>query len=109
MAPLYGANYTFLLRIVKKNKHCNWVVFQISTLHVFLETFDQEQKVFSSPRLALYYNVVVGPRFTSILVEDNLRDLGHLPQQFSSYSPSYSPYDVTYDVIGNLHYSASYP
>ena len=27
----------------------------------------------------------------------------------ASYSPSYSPYDVTYDVIGNPHYSASYP
>ena len=25
------------------------------------------------------------------------------------YSPYYSPYDVTYDVIGNPHYSASYP
>ena len=25
------------------------------------------------------------------------------------YSPSYSPYDVISDVIGNPHYSASYP
>ena len=66
MAPLYNDNFTFLLRIIKKNKHCNWVVFQISTLHVFLENFDQEQKSFSNPRLALYYNVVVGPRFTAI-------------------------------------------
>ena len=34
---------------------------------------------------------------------------GHLCQHFPSYSPYYSPYDVTYDVIGNPHYSASYP
>jgi len=66
MALLYGANFTFLFRIVKKNKHCDWVVFQISSLHVFLESFDQGQKSFSSPRLALYYNVAVGPRFTAI-------------------------------------------
>jgi len=30
----------------------------------------------------------------------------HLPQH---YSPYYSPYDVICDVIGNPHYSASYP
>ena len=33
----------------------------------------------------------------------------HLCQHFPSYSPYYSPYDVTHDVIGNPHYSASYP
>jgi len=31
--------------------------------------------------------------------------LGH----FALNDPSYSPYDVTSDVIGNPHYSASYP
>jgi len=28
---------------------------------------------------------------------------------FALNDPYYSPYDVTYDVIGNPHYSASYP
>ena len=31
--------------------------------------------------------------------------LGH----FALNDPSYSPYDVISDVIGNAHYSASYP
>ena len=41
------------------------------------------------------------------------REVVHLRSLTSAilayYSPSYSPYDVISDVIGNLHYSASYP
>ena len=40
-----------------------------------------------------------------IRVESFKRDLSH----FALNDPYYSPYDVTYDVIGNPHYSASYP
>ena len=66
MAPLYGANYTFLFRIVKKNKHRDQVVFQISTLRVFFKrVLTKNKKVFQVP-VSRYYNVVVGPRFTSI-------------------------------------------
>jgi len=39
------------------------------------------------------------------IVESFKRGLGH----FALNDPSYSPYHVISDVIGNPHYSASYP
>ena len=52
MALLYGANFTFLFRIVKKNKYCDWVVFQISTLRVFFKrVLTKNKKVFHVPDL----------------------------------------------------------
>jgi len=47
----------------------------------------------------------LAPFYIHQIVGTNLFILGH----FALNDPYYSPYDVTYDVIGNPHYSASYP
>ena len=59
-------------------------------------------------RIANFPNYVT---LTSSLTHHRIVNLGPTALQplTSAILAYYSPYDVTYDVIGNPHYSASYP